>query len=322
MNSKAEIKKIITGLGYELSSLERLSGGYSNDVFEANTNKGDYIVRAGKDVRIADYTLEKTLYFYNKLKKVGAMKAKIIDSGKLSSGNFYFIMEKVPGVVMSNLVEKHKLTKEEIYELFKDAIKAAKNVSKIKMKGFGTIIRQGKEYVGMYSSEKKEAKAMINNLDFLKNENVISQDFYDSANNVIKKNMNLLDSKYSKLVFPDLHFGNIIVENKKFKGLIDFDWLISGNPLRTYTSDFSFIYNPNEFDDIHTLNKDVILKAMNFKKDDLKKAIFYCFLGNIGDGLKYTYEKSKNLSKKDLKKELRFSLGAFKGTLKELESMN
>ncbi|MFA5303949.1 MAG: aminoglycoside phosphotransferase family protein [Candidatus Nanoarchaeia archaeon] len=322
MKLEAEIKKIITGLGYELSSLERLSGGYSNDVFEANTHKCDYIIRVGKDPMIANYTLEKTLYFYNKLKKVGAMKAKIIDSGKLSSGNFYFIMEKVPGVVMSNLVEKHQLTKNEIYELFKDAIEAAKNVSKIKMKGFGTIIKKGKNYIGMHASEKDEAKIRLDDLDFLKDKKVIGQEFYDSANKVIKKNMNLLELKFPSLVFPDLHFGNIIVKNKKFSGLIDFDWLISGNPLRVYTSAFSFIYNPNEFDDIHTLNKDVILKAMNFKKDEFKRAMFYCFLGNIGDGLRYTYEKSKNLSDKDLKKELRFSLGAFKGTLKELESMN
>lgn len=320
MNLKAEIKKIITGLGYELSSLEKLSGGYSNDVFEAKTNKGDYIFRAGKDIGIADYTLEKTLYFHKKLLKSKATNAKIIDSGKLSSGNFYFLMEKVSGVVMTDLAENNELTKEEIYEIFKEAINAAKNVSKIEMKGFGTIIKKGKKYIGMHSSEKDEAKARLNNLDFLKNENVIDQDFYDSAKSIIKNNMSLLDYKSPKLVFPDLHFGNIIVENKKFKGLIDFDWLISGNPLGVYTSAFSFIYNPNEFDDVHTLNKDVILKAMDFKKDEFKKAMLYCFLGNIGDGLRYTYEKSKNLSEKDLKKELRFPLGAANGTLKELIS--
>jgi aminoglycoside phosphotransferase (APT) family kinase protein len=309
---KNELKNIVSNLGYTLKKdLIKLSGGFSNFVYEAKTNKGNLIIKVEK-YSDEDISIEKTVYFMKKMYKIGAIKQKVIAFQKTEKNN-YLIIEKVEGDSLHNLIKKGELNKKEVYDIIKDAIKTSKKISTIKVKGYGWIIKKDDNFVGWHKTEWDSVIRTKNELELLEKKKLKNNEFTKKIMKLINDNKKLFNHKDSRFVFLDLHFGNIIVKNKKFNGLIDTEWITFGDPIKTFTAITSDLFNTYEksklFDDptIRTRYKKEVLKAMNLSNKKIKKLMILTIISNL-DAMRYFFLQAE---KKD-KNVYKYSLGKIK----------
>ncbi|MBN1923423.1 MAG: phosphotransferase [Nanoarchaeota archaeon] len=209
----------------------KLTEGMVNEVFEVQTSKADYILRIEPPwfdtVKRASEVMSE---LYDR--KIISNKVLICDTSKRLIKKNYMILEKVQGNSLMKELESNKLTLKEAENILKKAIKTAMKISKIKTQGYGWM----KDYPkGWADSEAREVFSNLSNsLLMIKKKKFLPLKIINKINEVFYKNSEVFDYKNPKLVFQDLNFGNIIVKDKKFAGLIDFDGCFSGDPLRAY----------------------------------------------------------------------------------------
>ncbi|MDD4353011.1 MAG: aminoglycoside phosphotransferase family protein [Candidatus Nanoarchaeia archaeon] len=244
----------------EIKNIKILNEGYSNDVYEVKTEKGDFILRIKP--KNNKETFEKTV---NAMRFVeNEIPNKII---KLSEDKKIMITDKIEGNSLQSQLDN--LTNDEIFSILKKAFQSSIMMSNKKVvKGFGYL---NENLQGWANSAMEEVFFSLSEcLHSVVSKKYIDIEITKKIGNLFYNNIELFLNVEPRFVYCDLHFGNIIIENKKFKSVIDFESCYSGDPVRMFQSLFEIGYN--------TKYINIIIKAMSLNDKEKIKFRLYMIL--------------------------------------------
>ncbi|MBN1923148.1 MAG: aminoglycoside phosphotransferase family protein [Nanoarchaeota archaeon] len=285
MTTYEEVESLIVKkLKVKPQKISRVKEGLINEVFDVTTEKGNYILRAEPLDSIKGNRLEKFMKRFYRRKIIPNRLIVRDDSGKRIKKS-YMIYEKIEGVTLNEVYEE--LSKEEIREVLKEAIIKARMINKIKTTGFGDI---QDDFKGVESSLIEEVFDWLkNNLTLLIVNKQLESEVVSEINNLFYSNIKLFQNVKPVLVYQDLNFGNIIVKDNQFQGLIDFDGCISGDPIRTYT----ILYLNTIGSDYEQIVKE-LLNLSKRKRLKLKLYVILFILRFMRKSLEGKYDSVKN----------------------------
>lgn len=153
------------------------------------------------------------------LKLFNAKKVKVpklLNYGTINKQD-YILYKKIDGERLYSLW--HKLTVKEKENIIKNICEQLKKINKIQYN------KEFKKYrIFKPTNWKNKIIYLITrNLNYLLNHKILNKTEFNKLNNFCKKNYFVLGKENSFLSYIDLHWGNIIIKNKKFQGLLDFD---------------------------------------------------------------------------------------------------
>lgn len=206
---------------------------------------------------------------------------KLIRSGILNKTEYY-IYEKLKGNTLS--IQWHKLNLKEKEQVIKDLCKELKKIASIK------INSEFKKH-GFFKANNwkniiiKRINTVLNNLN--KNKTLNNKE-YSLVKEFCNKNFKYLTNNKIVLVHNDTHFGNIIIYNKKFQGIIDLDdvyfypldfQLTTINKLVKYPKSYTpkkerkFVKN-KDYSQIITWFKKYYPELFKFKNSEIRQKLY------------------------------------------------
>ncbi len=205
---------------------------FNNSVYDVNN---EYILRVEQK---SNKKYFKSLFLLEIFNKNNIKIPKLICSGKLDKVNYY-VYKKILGNRL--YPEWHKLNLKERETIVKDICKELRKIAKI------NLVSKKYDLVKPKNWKKYLSEKIIKKLDYLKKEKLLNKTEYFSIKQFCNKHFNVLNNKKIYLIHNDIHWGNIIIKNKKFQGIIDFD------DVNYYPLDYQLttlkkmIYNPKLF---------------------------------------------------------------------------
>ncbi len=290
-------------------NINLISGGRATVLYEVETQKGWYMVRLEPHYH---NKTELTQIIMRDLSHRGIIPNQFIEidiSKKYLDCNV-LITEKIPGTQFLKAINNHTLTDPEIKHILGAAIRNCSKISEHKTQGFGRI---GRNFQAPSSSESAYIFESLNK--FLEN-NQIQHRLGDSLITQIKKFFqkyeHLFDCTDPRLVYVDFHLRNIIIQDKEFRSLIDFDYFISGDPLVMYAHIcFRLMENHPSLKEIfkNLLNENGIvqLKKIKLRLFTIWMAIVSLFFTVQGE-IKATPPLIKNFSDSTIERKLKLLL--------------
>lgn len=214
MNLK-EVKQVfIDNELCKVSSVEKVEIGFTNKIYSVN-NK--FILKVCED-ETNELNFEKEAYFYKFFEgKISVPKVIIYDNSKKKYCESFMVYHKIKG---ENLYSKwHLLNNKRRKEIIKQLCQILKKINNSSYKGFvkkfklknsinwhDKIIKQINNHLKNSKKRKLLPTELINKI----------KDFVDTHHKVLKK-------QKITLVYWDVHFDNILIENNKITGLLDFE---------------------------------------------------------------------------------------------------
>lgn len=255
------------------NSIEKINEGFANDVYEVKTDKGDFILRAIPKDRQETYQKTKIIMEFLK----GEIPNKLI---KLSEDKKIFISDKIKGDSLQS--QLGNLTDDEIVSILKDAFKLSKRMSNKKIsKGFGHLNEKMEGWAK--TSIEEVFHDLGTSLSLIVSKNYLDAKTAKKISNLFYDNIKLFLNVEPRFVYCDLNFGNIIIENKKFKSLIDFDFCVSGDPIRMFAIVFLTKHSDKRINDI-------LIKAMGLNAGEKARLRLYSMLFILTTLRKYCEE--------------------------------
>ncbi|MCY6369044.1 phosphotransferase [Clostridium ganghwense] len=204
--------------------IDRMNLGFINMVYNVKLNDNEVIVRINNNSEIFQ-GLEGNL---NRLKEIGVPVPRLLYSD-LSKDKYdfaYTILEKIPGYDLRYEIENMSL--DEMTDIAEKVVMYQKKVGRLFLgKGFGrcNIGERGKynSWTEVLDNELIKLKPNIDKVMDLKYSSKIVELF-----NNYKEYFNGIESK---CFLDDISLKNVIINNGKLQGFIDFDWVCYGDPL-------------------------------------------------------------------------------------------
>ena len=167
-------------------------------------------------------------------------------------------------IIVETYIEGHHLNDYEPVIVYKEIGECLRKLHTIKRTGFGFMNELG---IGKFSNEKESITELIDVHDpIFKVHSMLKS--VDVAY-IVQKNIELLDSKESVLIHADLYNQNILANNGRLAGIIDFADSMAGSPERDLGL-FYMTYGKKEL-------WDAFLEGYN-KEFNHKKFLLYAFI--------------------------------------------
>jgi len=226
-------KEILQKNKIKIKSIEKKES-FNNEVYLIN-NK--YILRIRK---IPKPKFIKSIFLLDIFKKSKIKVPQILTSGKYKNKDYY-LYKKVDGDRL--YTQWHKLKNKERENIIKETCKTIKQINKIK---YSSKFKNSD--LKIHKDWKQKIKNDINkNLNYCLKNKILSKTEYEKLKLFCEKNYFVFNKDKNYLSYIDLHFGNIIIKNNKFSGIIDFDD-VNYYPLDyTLTTINKFTENPKLF---------------------------------------------------------------------------
>ncbi|MDD4353012.1 MAG: hypothetical protein PHN56_01000 [Candidatus Nanoarchaeia archaeon] len=280
----------------KIISITALTEGRANDIYEVKTENGDFILRLMPENK--NETFEKTANamrfveneIYNKIIKLSEDK-KILILDKIEGNSLQSILNKMNE---KTLPKEEILSENDIHLILSEAFQSSRMMSTKKVpKGFGHI---NENLQGWANSAMEEVfRGLTSCFSLIISKKYIDIETTKKIGNLFYNNIELFLNVEPRFVYCDLNFGNIIVENKKFKSLIDFDFCISGDPVRMF--EIVFKYTNEKY-------KNVLIKAMKLNAKEKVKLRLYIILSTLNTLKIYCSEYlGKNIDSKIFNEE-------------------
>jgi len=211
------------GLG-KVESVANIEIGFTNKVYLVNDA---YILKVCED-ESNEQKFEIEVFFYNFFKdKIPVPKIKVFDKSKSIYGKFFMIYPKIEG---DNLYAKwHLLNNDQRKIIIKQLCDILKVINKSPYDKF-----QQKFDVNFSDNwHDKILNQIQNSLKKIEEKKLLSPEFIKAIKKFVDDNHHVLKEQKMTLVYWDAHFDNILVQDTKIVGLLDFE--------RTEVSSIDFV---------------------------------------------------------------------------------
>ncbi len=239
----------------EVFSLTKFKEALINDVYEVKTDKGDFILRIAPKHH-EDF--DRTKNIMESLMDEIPNKVIISDPSKK-----LLIYDKIKGETLKSQLKN--LSDDQVLSILKDAIKSSKKMSNKRLKGFGWI---KKNMEGWAKNTREEVFSNLGSgLSMIRLKNLLDMNTIQEINRLFYENIALFENVEPRFVYCDLNFRNMLIEDDRFKTLIDFDFCISGDPIRMFVI--------LVFANYETKYESLVREAMSLNLDEKKKLRLY-----------------------------------------------
>ncbi|MCX6755487.1 MAG: aminoglycoside phosphotransferase family protein [Candidatus Nomurabacteria bacterium] len=221
-------KAIKNDFGFEITNTEKITKGYSNQVYKGNLENKNVFIRMNKDPRV----FEAEVLGYKRFEEQGIPVPKIIayKENPSSIGLPAMIMSSAEG----NIIPELKLSPEEKDIVFENVGKLLKKINETKLKGYGPLKVENGELVGKFSTykEQDESRGEYNKkvFDFAVEKNYIIGEDIEKVKKVYEEISLLNIGNQTSLLHHDMHRGHFFVKGTEISGIIDLGALMAGDP--------------------------------------------------------------------------------------------
>lgn len=211
------------GLG-KVKSVANIEIGFTNKVYLVNDA---YILKVCED-ESNEQKFESEVFFYNFFKdKIPVPEISVFDKSKSIYGKFFMIYSKIEG---DNLYAKwHLLNNEQRKIIIKQLCDILKVINKSPYDEF----LQKFDVNFSDSWHDKILNQIQNSLKKIEEKKLLSPEFIEVIKKFVDDNHNILKEQKLALVYWDAHFDNILVQDTKIVGILDFE--------RTEVSSMDFV---------------------------------------------------------------------------------
>ena len=211
------------GLG-KVKSVANIEIGFTNKVYLVNDS---FILKVCED-KSNEQKFETEVFFYNFFKdKIPVPKIKVFDKSKNIYGKFFMIYPKIEG---DNLYAKwHLLNNEQRKIIIKQLCDILKVINKSPYDEF----LQKFDVNFSDNWHDKILNQIQNSLKKIEEKKLLSPEFIKVIKKFVDDNHNVLKEEKPALVYWDAHFDNILVQETKIVGILDFE--------RTEVSSLDFV---------------------------------------------------------------------------------
>jgi len=201
------------GLG-EIKSFQKIEIGWTNKVFSVNDN---FILKFCED-ETNEEKFEREVFFYEFFEnKVPVPKIRIYDNSKKIYGKFFMIYPKIQG---DNLYSKwHLLSNEERNNITAQLCEILKVISKSPYDEFVKRLNLNSSM----NWRDKVVSQIEKSLGEIAKRQLLQPEFIKAIRNFVEQNSHVLAEQKIALVYWDAHFDNILVQNTKIVGILDFE---------------------------------------------------------------------------------------------------
>lgn len=211
------------GLG-KVESVAKIEIGFTNKVYLVNDA---FILKVCED-ESNEQKFESEVFFYNFFKdKIPVPKISVFDKSKSIYGKFFIIYPKIEG---DNLYSKwHLLDNDQRKIIIKQLCDILKVINKAPYDEF----LQKFDVNFSDNWHDKILNQIQNSLKKIEEKKLLSSEFIEVIKKFIDENHHVLKEQKLALVYWDAHFDNILVEDTKIVGILDFE--------RTEVSSMDFV---------------------------------------------------------------------------------
>jgi len=221
-----------TGLGLSVVGSSRIVAGENNEVYDITTEQGSFIIRFSRSSKTRFQTEKWALDEIEK-KGISAPRMLFISEIEDKGEELKFCIEsKVPGIVLSELLELGQLTSDQIDGINFQAGTVLAQIHSIIPQDFGKFAEPGagkytswRNFILKYSQNKREETVA------LAGKAGISREQIDHAINILENHEDVYEDVKPHLLHFEFTPKHILVDNSKFSGIIDFENCMSGDPL-------------------------------------------------------------------------------------------
>ncbi len=222
--------------GFEIKNAEKVTKGYSSQVYEAEIDDNKIYIRINQDPKV----FESEILGYEIFKKQGIPVPDILAYKEKpeSIGEPTMIMSSAKG----SLIDKDMST-EERAAIFKNVGKLLHKINETKIEGFGKVIPKDGKLVGVFPNweeywiDRKEHNYKA--LNFLIDNKIINEIEIERVKKTYEE-LEVLNLNESSLLHLDVHQGHFFTDNSEITGIIDLGRLSAGDP--RYDIAMSLIY--------------------------------------------------------------------------------
>jgi len=212
---KKIVKKVFAEYGLEeIKTFQKIDIGFTNKVYLINDK---YILKVCED-KNNERNFEIEVFFYNFFKdKIPVPEIKVFDKSKKIYGKFFMIYPKMEG---DNLYSKWHLLND---KQRKNIIKQLCDILRIINKSSFDEFKQKFKTNFLDNWHDKILNQIQNSLKKIEEKKIISDDFIQIIRKFIDDNHNVLKEQKMALVYWDVHFDNILIQDTKIAGILDFE---------------------------------------------------------------------------------------------------
>lgn len=211
------------GLG-KVESVANIEIGFTNKIYLINDR---YILKVCEDEN-NEQKFEIEVFFYNFFQdKIPVPKISVFDKSKSIYGKFFMIYPKIEG---DNLYAKwHLLSNEERKNIIKQLCDILRIINKSPYDEFANMFKIN------FSDNwhDKILNQIQNSVEKIEQQKLLSPEFIQVIKKFVDDNHHFLKEQKLALVYWDAHFDNILVQDMKIVGILDFE--------RTEVSSIDFI---------------------------------------------------------------------------------
>jgi len=211
------------GLG-KVKSVANIEIGFTNKIYLVNDS---FILKVCED-ESNEQKFETEVFFYNFFKdKISVPKISVFDKSKSIYGKFFMIYPKIEG---DNLYAKWHLLSNEQRKII---IKQLCDILKVINKSPNDEFLQKFDVNFSDNWHDKILNQIQNSLKKIEEKKLLSPEFIKVIKKFAEDNHNVLKEQKLALVYWDAHFDNILVQDTKIVGILDFE--------RTEVSSMDFV---------------------------------------------------------------------------------
>jgi len=197
-----------------VKSVKKIDIGFTNKVYSIN-NK--FILKVCEDENNEE-KFEMEVYFYNFLKnKIFVPEIKIFDKSKDIYEKYFMIYLKIEGDNLYSIW--HLLNNDERRNIIKQLCSILKIINKSPYKRFTKRFKINSSM----NWHDKIINKIQNSLKDIEKNKLLSSEFIHVIKKFVKNNHNVLKEQKMALVYWDAHFDNILIQDTKIVGMLDFE---------------------------------------------------------------------------------------------------
>ncbi|MFH1376927.1 MAG: phosphotransferase [Candidatus Woesearchaeota archaeon] len=198
----------------EVKYIKKIEIGFTNKVYSINDK---FILKVCED-EDNEEKFEREVFFYNFFKnKIPSPKIKVFDNSKKTYGKLFMIYPKIKGDTLYS--KWHLLSNDKRKNIIKQLCKVLIIINKSPSDKF-------LEKFKVNSSDNWHDKILNqiqNSLKKIEQKKLLSFEFIQSIKKFINNNHNVLKEQKIALVYWDVHFDNILIQDTKIVGILDFE---------------------------------------------------------------------------------------------------
>jgi aminoglycoside phosphotransferase (APT) family kinase protein len=210
-----------------IKDAEKITKGYSSQVYKANLDDSIVFVRINKDPNV--FEVEQLGYKIFEEKGIPVPKIIAYKEKPVSIGQPTMIMTSAVG----QTIDEAKPSQEQSDTIYENVGKILSKINETKLEGFGPLTVKNDVLVGKFANwnEYCESQNEHDNkaLNFCVDKNFVTNEEANKIRNLYKE-IELLNFGKASLLHKDIHQNHFFVQGSEVTGIIDLGSIMAGDP--------------------------------------------------------------------------------------------